>query len=128
MSMLFKQSMCGVAKMLMIVPIILEVKREPSVEETMNFKTRLTTLLQDYLRSHGLSGSLEELDSLAQDKILEGIDKVQAGLSAYHAIQNQHAANLRQQDGLKQVEAQSPECSCSAGFDPECKWKGHNHV
>ncbi len=22
----------------------------------------------------------------------------------------------------------SPECSCSAGFDPECKWEGHHHA
>ena len=87
----------GSAKLLMITPVVFKGK-EPTEAETEKFRQGLLSLLAEYLKAHGLSGSQEELNDLLEEKLIEGIVQVKQGLDrlGYYGIQ--HA--LAQREGL----------------------------
>ena len=86
---LFRELHTGSGSVLLISPLVFKAKRHPTNEELTAFHSDLRNLMAGYLRSHGLEGSFEELNTLLEGKITEGISLVQQGLSrlCYYGIQ-----------------------------------------
>jgi len=86
---LFTEVNTSAAKMLLITPIVFQ-GTEPSAAATERFRQGLLSLLTEYLKAHGLSGSQEELNDLLEEKIVEGIVQVHQGLGrlGYYGIQH----------------------------------------
>ena len=75
---------------LMVSPLVFDAPKNISNEDFEEFVDRLKSLLKFYLKARGLSGSDEELGSLLEPSLTEGLFSIQRGLSrlGYYGIQH----------------------------------------